>query len=812
MKKVLQGIVILAFFLIPNHATGQQPVVRSKPKSTHNSNVETTAGSWLFSLYPNNILKATFTPVGSSRNEQVSDAVIAKAVMISPTIKRGENKTTVSFGNILSAQVNNTGVEFNAGNSNNISLVNIFYSNEHRGFRFSLMPGEMIFGTGERSIPLNRRGYKLPLNNAPAYGYSLNAESLNYCVPFILSSRGYAIFFDNPSTGFFDIGKSVPDLLEYSVTSGELSFYIIPGKNYQEIIESYHRLVGTAPLPPRWAMGNLMSRFGYRDEKQTRLIIAQMQKDSVPLDAVIFDLFWFGDSIKNTLGNLSWVNKKAWPNPEKMIRDFSKQHIKTILITEPFVLKTSLNYEESKHLHATDSAGNPYVLQEFYFGKGGIIDLFRKDAQKWFYSKYKTQMNIGVTGWWGDLGEPENHPANVYHDLKDLGFKRKFASGEIHNIYGHYWSKMLAEQYKKDYPNQRLFHLNRSGYAGSPRYSSFPWSGDVSRSWDGLKGQLPLIQGMSISGIPYIHTDAGGFAGGDGDPELYVRWLQFAVFTPIYRPHGTALGDLEAGGKDIPSEAALWPEPTKSLAKAAAQQRYQWLAYNYNLSYLQTRYGKPLITPMFFLNSHDSNLYKAADQYMWGDEVMVVPITGKGQKIKTYYVPAGAWTNLHTMQIRTGPEWITDSSFGMESIPVLAKEGSFIPRVNGLQNTSAYNTSTLEIIYVPSAGPSTYKLYEDDGNSAIALKGKKYEITGFSCSGMSKLTQITIVSDGGNYKGRINQRKIHLRIINAMKKPTEITINGKSFTANAIWNNERKDLLIPFIFEHKKTQIQINFK
>ena len=333
MKKFSRGIVILAVSFSTFYAAAQQNPVNTKKNTHRTAKVQTTTGSWNFSLYAGDIIKATFTPVGSSRNERVSDAVIAKALMISPIIKRGKNGTTVSLGNVASVQVNNPGVEFISGDGINISLVNIFYSNEHRGFTFSLKPGEMIFGTGERSIPLNRRGYKLPLNNAPAYGYSLNAESLNYCVPFILSGRGYAIFFDNPSKGFLDIGKTVPDLLEYSVTSGELSFYIIPGKNYEEIIQSYHRLVGTAPLPPRWAMGNLMSRFGYRDEKQTRSIIAKMQNDSVPFDAVIFDLFWFGDSIKNTLGNLSWVNKKAWPDPEKMIRDFSKQHIKTILIT-----------------------------------------------------------------------------------------------------------------------------------------------------------------------------------------------------------------------------------------------------------------------------------------------------------------------------------------------------------------------------------------------------------------------------------------------------------------------------------------------
>ncbi|MFT3911329.1 MAG: glycoside hydrolase family 31 protein [Ferruginibacter sp.] len=811
MNKLLKTACCIAFLSATICASAQQPANKPVTKISTASEVETTAGKWLFSLYPHNIIKATFTPVGSERNEQVSDAVIAKPIQRAATIERGKDKVTVFLPNNATIQVNRSGVDFNAGRGITISLVNIFYSNEGRGFKFSLGSDEKIFGTGERSIPLNRRGYKLNLNNAPAYGYSLNAEALNFSVPFILSSNKYAIFFDNPSKGYLDIGKSDHQILEYSVTSGELSFYIIPGDNYESIMESYHSLVGTAPLPPRWAMGNLMSRFGYRDEKQTRDIIAQMKKDSIPFDAVIFDLFWFGDSIKNTLGNLEWVNKTAWPNPKKMMSDFKNENIKTILITEPFVLKTSLNYEQSKHLLAVDSADNPYTLQEFYFGKGGIIDIFRKDAQQWFYKKYKTQMDIGVTGWWGDLGEPENHPADVYHNLKDFGFKRKFASGEVHNIYGHYWSKMLAENFKRDYPNQRLFHLNRSGYAGSPRYSSFPWSGDVSRSWDGLKGQLPLIQGMSMSGIPYMHSDAGGFAGGDGDWELYVRWLQFAAFTPIYRPHGTALGTLEPNAKDIPSEAALWPEPTKTRARNAAIIRYQWLPYNYNLTYLQTKSGKPLMTPMFFLNSSDSNLYKASDQYMWGDEVMVVPITEKGQKVKTFYVPYGKWTNLNNFKSYVGPNWYTDSAVSIESIPVFAKEGSFIPFMPGMLSTADYNKEILSVVYTPSAGASKYELYEDDGNDANAIRNKQYEITTFSCNGMKQSTTITINSNMGHYKGRVENRKMIIAILNMKQPATEIKVNGKLIPLSGLWDETKKIIKIPVIFQHKKLQVVINF-
>jgi oligosaccharide 4-alpha-D-glucosyltransferase len=126
---------------------------------------------------------------------------------------------------------------------------------------------------------------------------------------------------------------------------------------------------------------------------------------------------------------------------------------------------------------------------------------------------------------------------------------------------------MLYNQYAKNYPTKRLFSLNRSGFAGSQRYNIFPWTGDVSRSWGGLNAQLPIILGMSMSGVPYVHSDAGGFAGGNGDNELYVRWLQMAAFTPIFRPHGTALYEVDKNAFSFPSEAALIEEPFQSYAK-----------------------------------------------------------------------------------------------------------------------------------------------------------------------------------------------------------------------------------------------------
>ncbi|MBK7885580.1 MAG: hypothetical protein IPJ81_18630 [Chitinophagaceae bacterium] len=200
----------------------------------------------------------------------------------------------------------------------------------------------------------------------------------------------------------------------------------------------------------------------------------------------------------------------------------------------------------------------------------------------------------------GRFGRTGKTPSSLYHNLKDYGYKRLFKADEVHNIYGHTWTKLLYNNYAKEYPQKRLFSLNRSGFSGSQRYGIFPWSGDVSRTWGGLNAQLPVMLGMSMSGVPYIHADAGGFAGGEGDNELYVRWLQFAAFTPIFRPHGTALDSIDKTAFSFPSEPALIEQPYRNIVKEAIQLRYKLLPYNYTLAYKQTATGEPLVAPLYY--------------------------------------------------------------------------------------------------------------------------------------------------------------------------------------------------------------------
>jgi len=633
-----------------------------------------------------------------------------------------------------------------------------FTTPANQGVRFRIDREEAIFGAGERAVPMNRNGYRFPLYNRPFYGYEYGATMLNYSIPLTLSSKKYAVLFDNPQKGYVDIGKTEPGIQEWGTMGGTLRYYVITGQNWPSLVQSYTELTGRQPLPPRWALGNLQSRMAYRTQAETDSIVSLMLKKKFPVDAVILDFYWFGDSIQGYLGKLDWY-RKAWPDPEGMIAKFRSQGIRTILITEPYVIDSLENHRiaAEKGVFVTDSLGRPYIDKQFYFGPGSLIDIFKPEARDWFWGKYQEQIEKGVAGWWGDLGEPESHPSDIYHSIGK--------ADEVHNIYGHYWDKMLFDKYRKHYPGTRLFHLQRSGFAGTQRYAAFPWTGDVSRSWGGLKAQLPLLLTMSISGLGYIHSDAGGFAQGVKDDELYTRWLQFAVFTPVLRPHGSG----------IPSEPVYWSEKTQDIVRKYMNLRYAMLPYNYTLAWKNSVGGEPLMRPLFYHFPEDSNSYRAENQYFWGEQMMVATVLEKGKDSIRVYLPTGTWTDFHSNIEFQGGQWI-QYPLSLEHLPVFVRAGSFIPMIRPVNNTDAYPADELIVRYYP-ADSASYLQYEDDGRDPQAIEKKNFELIRYQ--GQKKGLVSTIrISREGKWEGMPASRKMTLEI-RRNNRPSKVLIQGK---------------------------------
>jgi alpha-glucosidase (family GH31 glycosyl hydrolase) len=270
----------------------------------------------------------------------------------------------------------------------------------------------------------------------------------------------------------------------------------------------------------------------------------------------------------------------------------------------------------------------------------------------------------------------------------------------------------------------------RSGYSGSQRFGMIPWTGDVNRTWGGLKPQVELTLQAGLQGIGYLHSDLGGFGGANDDPELYVRWLQYGVFQPVFRPHAQ---------QEVASEAIFKDPKTKALAKAAIEWRYRLLPYNYTLAYENSTTGIPLMRPVFMEYPDRKDFMERTDAFMWGPDLYVVPITDKGQRIaKIDFPDANPWFNLFTDErvvpkqsismarcfwgTRMRTVWNEPSidTLTLDRIPVYVKAGAFIPMAKkGIQSTEEYRDNQVEIhfYYDPSVTSSSGQWFVDDGKT-----------------------------------------------------------------------------------------------
>lgn len=655
-----------------------------------------------------------------------------------------------------------------------------FHFDALRGVRFALQENEKLLGGGQRVLGMDRRGKRLPLYNKTHWGYSDHSDAMYYSLPAVMSSNQYIIAFDNSAKGHLDIGAYDNDVLQFEAVAGRNAYIISVGDGFVDLINNYTDATGKQPLPPRWALGSLAARFGYRNEAEVRNVVAEYQKQDFPLDGIILDLFWFGKDVKGHMGSLQW-DREAFPTPKKMIQDFSDDNVKTLLITEPYIINSSKQWQSAVDAEALakNPAGGVKKL-DMFFGQGGLVDVFDPKAQDWFWQFYQRQFEQGVAGVWGDLGEPEAHPDDTIHALG--------SANEIHNAYGHQWARFLYEKYAEHYPNQRLFLLMRSGFLGSQRYGMLPWTGDVERTWGGLGAQVELSLQMGVLGLAYTHSDLGGFARNEVfDPKLYIRWLQYGTFQPIYRVHGI---------ESVAPEPIFHDKKTKDIVRDYMKLRYQLLPYNYTLSYVNSTQGTPMMRPLFFdePNTLESIDYKSG--YFWGDAFWVEPVTLPNQETQTVYLPKGVWFDYWSGEEKQGGKTF-EHALSLEQLPVWVRAGSFVPMAPEHNNTQDYTGKTVNLHYYhhPSVTQSQGQWYEDDGKNrhAITLKNyRHYQLT--SASNAEQLT-LRMKASGEGYQTEPSVRHITWVIHHVTQKPKQVLVNQRPVEYQ--YNEQKHQLMLP---------------
>lgn len=788
----MKKLFLLLFISTFSFAQNENRKFESFKKGNNSLEIKTSDGLYILKLYSEKIAETTFLPNGETLNPN------SHAVVLVP--KEGISKITESKNSIgllskgIRVIVQKSPFQITYYNQENVVLsekLGYTKNDSTETLDFNISKDEVLYGGGARALGMNRRGNRLKLYNKANFGYQTRSETMNFCIPLVLSSKIYAVHFDNSAIGFLDLDSKKNNTLSYETISGRKTYQVIIGDSWEDLIGNYTDLTGKQPIPARWTLGNFSSRFGYHTQEQVEKTIDRYIADEIPVDAIILDLYWFGKTIQGTMGNLDW-DKDNFPTPTKMISNLKEKGVKTVLITEPFVLTTSNRWKEAvdNNVLAIDKTGKPGTF-DFYFGNTGIIDVFNPKGKSWFWSIYKNLIQQGVGGWWGDLGEPEMLPEKLF-----LGEKK---ADIVHNIYGHTWAKTVFEGYQKDFPNQRPFILMRAGYSGSQHYGMIPWSGDVSRSWGGLQSQPEIALQMGIQGIGYMHSDLGGFGGDYFDNELYTRWLQYGVFQPIFRPHAQ---------EEVASEPVYKDIVTKAKAKKQIELRYQMLPYNYTLAFENNQKGLPLMRPLFFEEYNNTVLLNSSDAYLWGNNFLVYPITtAEITSMEVYFPKNNNWFDLYTDQKHEAGSSDT-ISVSADNIPVFVRGGSFIPRIKTIQNTTQYSLSNFDLHYYfdEKTPNSEGKLYNDDGLTANAFEKGEYELLHFYGQTKSNKLEITLNSEIG--KKYTSTEKNGTLIIHALPfKVKKATLNGE----NIAFNTKDKTIEIPITWKKGKVKLEIEY-
>lgn len=723
MMKRISFILFLTLIIIAP-ATGQaQKLLGSFKSSSWDGTELLVAGqNGYISIVPfkTDIIQVTYS--NNSEQTMVSHSTIGEQQIVKARYNDA-SKLVVLTTEKLQVVVNkaNLSVYFINLNGDTLSIARSFAdTNDELKLDFTSTTEEAFYGGGFKAIDLNKRGSILENYNQAHGGYKFGQTDQNIAIPFLVSNRGYGLYFDNYAKSSFDVAKTQKDQLTFNTTSGTMRFYFISGNKMGDVISNYTYLTGRQPLPPRWAMGYISSRYGYRSEKEAVSMVEKTQKAGIPLDAIVFDLYWYKS--KEFMGNHNW-SLDSFPNPKLMLSNLKKKGIRVVPISETYITQKSENFQYAKQngLFARDiySNGQPYIFKKFWTGSPtGLLDMFKPEAQQFYWGMYRDRIKEGVSGWWFDLAEPES--------VNDsLGFVLG-KDNEVHNIYALAWAKAAFDGYRKDFPESRIFTLIRSGFAGMQRYSTFPWTGDVSRSFEGLRAQIPSMLNMGLGGVGYMHSDAGGFTSGpEIDAELYSRWLEFAAFTPVLRTHASI-----RNFKYNP-EPVFWDNVTRDRVARYIKLRYQLLPYNYTMAYENTTTGRPLMLPVNYFEQENKRLADINDQYLWGEHILVAPVIVKGETLKKVLFPKGQWIGFNDLKSYRDSAQVEAP---IDSLPLFVKVGSIIPMLGDITNTDQYDGKELLLKYYAGEQNETVESewFYDNGTDPGSLATGQYELVKFT--------------------------------------------------------------------------------
>ena len=566
----------------------------------------------------------------------------------------------------------------------------------------------------------------------------------------------------------------------WSEMSPDMDYYFIAGKNMDEVISGYRTLTGKAPVYPKWVLGFWQSRERYQSSKDIEENMKKFRDLKIPVDNIVQDWnYWKLDS---------WGSHEfeaaRYPNPQAMLDSVHALHGRFMISVWPKFYDTVKNYKE------LDAKGWMYHqaikddIHDWLGFRGSFYDAYDAGARKMFwrqmdenlYTKYK----FGIDAWWMDASEPNVRDCTPMWYRKALsGPTALGTSTEYFNAYSIVNADAIYNGQRSVNPNQRVFLLTRSGFAGEQRYSTATWSGDIATRWEDMRAQMTAGLNYSMAGLPFWGMDQGGFcvenryvaAQQEFDKtgkenadlkewrELQARWNQFGCFVPLYRAHGQ--WPLREVWNIAPAD-----HPAYKTIVAYDKLRYRLMPYLYSMAGMVHLKDYTMMRGLVMDFNGDEKALDIKDQWMFGSALMACPV-GEYQKYsREVYLPKQkGWYDFYTGAYHAGGQTIVaDAPY--DKIPVFIPEGAILPIGPEMQWSDEKKPELIDL-YVYAGKDGSYTLYEDEGTNYNYEKGK-YAVIDFKYDDARK--QVTIGARKGSFDGMLQKRRFNIILVDQKKQ------------------------------------------
>ena len=544
-----------------------------------------------------------------------------------------------------------------------------------------ITPGTSLYGTGEVTGPLMRNGRKAVAWNTDAYGYGVEAVSLYKSHPWVLAVRpdgtSFGVLADTTYRCEIDTGATDPNQIRFTADGPTFPIIVIERDDPSAVVQELSRLTGRMPLPPKWALGYNQCRYSYFPEARVREIAKGFRDHKMPCDVIWFDIDYM------EAFRIFSFDRGHFPDPKKLNADLLAQGFHNVwmidpgmksrgergpadrpqaeLDAEPAAARDARKAEVAKYekMLADGDAHDVWVKRaggkpfegEVWPGWCKFPDYTRPDVRTWWAGLYKDFIGQGITGVWNDMNEPAvfnvksktmpednihgGDPTMIAPSGKAQGARAVGMHARYHNVYGLNMVRATREGIQAAAPDVRPFVLSRALFIGGQRYAA-GWSGDNSADWYHLEASIPMVLNMGLSGFPLYGPDIGGFAG-NGDGDLFARWMGFGAMLPFARGH--------TGKGNIDKEPWAFGPKVEATCREALARRYRLMPYLYSVAREASETGMPIARPLFFADPKDPALRSEDDAFLIGRDLLVVAqVTPDRSRVVA--MPKGNWREI----------------------------------------------------------------------------------------------------------------------------------------------------------------------